>query len=398
VYNTGMKNTHLEHLEDELLNEGYLGARRAFSVLRNLRKRLTGLGSSSTITVKYDGAPAVVCGTDPDNGMFFVGTKSVFNKKAPKICYSHKDIDFHYDGQLADKLHACLEHLPKLNIKGVLQGDLLFTDDKKVVSRGGARHWCFTPNTLTYTVGCDTDLGRQIAKASVGIVFHTSYYGPTFAAMHSKFGVDTSELVDCDDVFAHHAYHDDPFNLCYLSDTDLQKFDRLVSMAQVRVTGCKQVINEIAANKHKMYDICKPFFNAYIRSNEELPECTRAIHELKWYYATHFNKKIDSVKSTASKDKYIQMKDEGLSYIARNSSSIYLLIAAYKGIQEAKNMTVKSLGSVKTFHSFIKRGHHSYEPTPPEGFVAIQDGYAVKLVNRLEFSHANFSVEKNWSK
>ena len=142
--------------------------------------------------------------------------------------------------------------------------------------------------------------------------------------MHSKFGVDTSELVDCDDVFAHHAYHDDPFNLCYLSDTDLQKFDRLVSMAQVRVTGCKQVINEIAANKHKMYDICKPFFNAYIRSNEELPECTRAIHELKWYYATHFNKKIDSVKSTASKDKYIQMKDEGLSYIARNLSLIHI--------------------------------------------------------------------------
>ena len=139
------------------------------------------------------------------------------------------------------KPHACLEHLPKLNIKGVLQGDLLFTDDKKVVSRGGAKHWCFTPNTLTYTVGCDTDLGRQIAKASVGIVFHTSYYGPTFAAMHSKFGVDTSELVDCDDVFAHHAYHDDPFNLCYLSDTDLQKFDRLVSMAQVRVTGASKL-------------------------------------------------------------------------------------------------------------------------------------------------------------
>jgi len=129
-----------------------------------------------------------------------------------------------------------------------------------------------------------------------------------------------------------------------------------------------------------------------------LPECTRVIHELQWYYATHFTKKIDSVKSTASKDKYIQMKNEGLSYIARNSSSIYLLIAAYKSIQSAKNMTVKSLGSVKTFTTYIKRGHHSYEPTPPEGFVAIQDGYAVKLVNRLEFSHANFSVEKNWSK
>jgi hypothetical protein len=393
-----MKNTHLEHLEDELLNEGYLGARRAFSVLRNLRKKLTGLGSPSTITVKYDGAPAVVCGKDPDNGMFFVGTKSVFNKKSPKICYSHKDIDFHYGGQLAEKLHACFEHLSKLHIKGVLQGDLLFTDDKKLVSQGGANYWSFTPNTLTYTIGSDTDLGKKIAKASVGIVFHTQYYGPTFADMQSKFGVDIAELVECDDVFVHHAYHDDPYDLCYLSDSDHKKFNQLMSLAQIRVTDCKQVLNEIAANKHKMYEVCKPFFNQYVRSNEELPECTRVIHELQWYYATHFNKKIDSVKSIVSKDKYIQMKNEGLSYIARNSSSIYLLIAAYKGIQEAKNMTVKSLGSVKTFNTFIKRGHHSYEPTPPEGFVAIQDGYAVKLVNRLEFSHANFSVEKNWSK
>jgi len=393
-----MKNKHLEHLEDEILNEGYLGSRRVFNILRSLRQKLTGNGTSMTLTVKYDGAPAVVCGTNPDNGMFFVGTKSVFNTKAPKVCYSHKDIDFYYSGQLADKLHACFDHLSKLKIKGVLQGDLLFTDDKEFISEGGANYWRFTPNTLTYTIGSGTDLGKKIAKASVGIIFHTQYEGTCLADMHSKFGVDIAELVECDDVFVHHAYHDDPYDFCYLSDSDLKKFNQLTSLAQVRLTDCKQVLNEIAANKHKLHEVCKPFFNNYVRSNEELPECSRAIHEMMWAYASFFNKKIDSVKSTASKDKYNQMKNEGLSYIARNSSSIYLLIAAYKGIQEAKNLTVKSLGSVKTFNTYIKRGTHEYASTPPEGFVAIQDGYAVKLVNRLEFSYANFSVEKNWSK
>ena len=393
-----MKNTHLEHLEDEILNEGYLGARRVFKSLSSLRKRLRGQGSSDTLTVKYDGAPAVVCGTDPDNGMFFVGTKSVFNKKAPKICYSHADVDFYYQGQLAEKLHACFEYLFQLDIKGVLQGDLLFTDDKALVQKSGGDIWRFTPNTLTYTIGANTDIGRQIAKARVGIVFHTRYVGNTLADMRSVFGVDTAELASCDEVFVHHAYHDDPFDLCHLSDTDLASFDRAFCLAQVQLSKCKQTLNEISANKYMMYDICKPFFNTYIRSNEELPEAARVINELKWYYATFFNKKIDSVKQNITKDKYNQMKNEGLSYITRNSSSIYLLIAAYKGIQFAKNLTVKSLGSVKTFNTYIKRGTHLYAPIPPEGFVLIQDGHAVKLVNRLEFSYANFSVEKNWVK
>lgn len=389
-----MKNTHLEHIEDEILNRGTAGARSVISMMSNLKSKLSGRGSTMTITVKYDGAPAVVCGTDPDTGMFFVGTKSVFNKTNPKVCYTHSDIDFYYSGQLAEKLHTCLTHFPKLKIKGILQGDLLFTDD--VECRDGSLY--FTANTLTYSIGAHTEIGRKISQSSVGIVFHTTYEGTSIANSKSVFGADISTLEDCQDVFVTHAYHDDPFGFCMLDSDTSNTISKLLSLSQVQLSKCGNVLNVISKNQYQLLEICKPFFNQFIRDNRKMPSAHDTIHEFLYFYSNYFNKKIHSVKQSSTKDKYNQMKNEGLSYIARNSSSIYLLIAAYKGIQEAKNLMVKSLGSVKTFNTYIKRGPHQYASIPPEGFVAIQDGHAVKLVNRLEFSYANFSVEKNWSK
>ena len=81
------KNTHLEHLEDDIFNQGYAGATNALNFLQSLRDMLSsGKGGSNTkVTVKWDGAPAIICGTDPETGLFFVGNKSVFNKTTPKI-------------------------------------------------------------------------------------------------------------------------------------------------------------------------------------------------------------------------------------------------------------------------------------------------------------------------
>jgi len=99
-----MKNTHLEHLEDNILNDGSQGGREAIAFLRSLGEMLDRGGSETRVTVKWDGAPAIICGIDPSNGKFFVGTKSVFNK-TPKVSYSEQDVDKYYPpGQLADKL------------------------------------------------------------------------------------------------------------------------------------------------------------------------------------------------------------------------------------------------------------------------------------------------------
>ena len=177
------KNTHLEHLEDEIINNGTKGARTAINFLKSVKQMLQGGKGGSTVTVKWDGAPAIFCGINPENGRFFVGTKSIFNK-SPKINYTNADISRNHGGQLADKLKVALRYLPKLGINGILQGDLLFTsDDKKTAVVDGKKSIIFTPNTITYAVPIvktgflGSSLYKDISKAQIGIIFHTSYSG-----------------------------------------------------------------------------------------------------------------------------------------------------------------------------------------------------------------------------
>ena len=144
-----MKNTHLEHLEDNILNDGSRGGMEAVAFLRSLGDMLDQGAADARVTVKWDGAPAVICGINPENGRFFVGTKSVFNKVGPKIMYSENDVDSIYPpGQLAEKLKASYRYLSQLSIPNVIQGDLLFTDDKYEAVIGGENCIAFQPNTI----------------------------------------------------------------------------------------------------------------------------------------------------------------------------------------------------------------------------------------------------------
>ena len=184
-----MKNTHLEHLEDNILNGGSEGGKEAVAFLRSLGKMLDQGGADTRVTVKWDGAPAIICGTNPDNGRFFVGTKSVFNAVTPKIIYSEEDVDRIYPpGQLAQKLKDAYKYLSQLSIPNVVQGDLLFTDDKYEANIGGDTCIAFQPNTIVYAVPKDTDIGQKIQEAKFGIVFHTSYSGRTLDTMSASFG------------------------------------------------------------------------------------------------------------------------------------------------------------------------------------------------------------------
>ena len=173
---TQEKNTHLEHLEDDIINRGSKGGVNAINFLNSVRNMLAGnIGGKLNMSVKWDGAPAVFCGTNPENGKFFVGTKSVFNK-SPKINYTPTDIRRNHGGELANKLQVCLRELPKLGLDGIYQGDLLFTrGDLKAVAIDGEKMITFTPNTITYAVPAGSDIARRIARAKLGIVFHTKY-------------------------------------------------------------------------------------------------------------------------------------------------------------------------------------------------------------------------------
>ena len=172
------KNTHLEHLEDEIINNGYQGGVNAVEFLKSIRNMLVGSSRRKlNVSVKWDGAPAVFCGINPENGKFFVGTKSVFNKNA-KVNYTNADIRKNHSGELASKLSIALKELKRLGISGVLQGDFLFSQsDLKKINLDGDDMISFTPNTITYAVPVNSSIGRQISRARMGIVFHTKYTG-----------------------------------------------------------------------------------------------------------------------------------------------------------------------------------------------------------------------------
>ena len=185
-------NTHLEHLEDEIINGGVAGAKTALLFLNSLKDMLSGSGSSKlVVTVKWDGAPAVFAGINPENGKFFVATKSLFNK-TPKINYTNKDIsDNHGSGGPVDKLKVALKHLPELEMDGIFQGDIMFTkEDLEQENIDGVTSLTFTPNTVTYAVPDDSDLASTIRKAKLGVVWHTTYKGKTIADLSASFGVN----------------------------------------------------------------------------------------------------------------------------------------------------------------------------------------------------------------
>ena len=204
---TEFKRTHLEHIEDIILYDGFEGGQRVVEYFKGLLVTLQGTSSEAvSVSVKWDGAPAVVCGTHPETGKFFVGTKSVFAKNA-KVNYTKSDIARnHGTDELGQKLLKCLVHLKKINIQGVVQGDLLFTDDditRKNIE--GKPHITFTPNQITYAVPEQSDIGKQIDNAKVGIIFHTTYQGETLESMTASAGANTETFGQSSDVFLDNA-------------------------------------------------------------------------------------------------------------------------------------------------------------------------------------------------
>ena len=216
------KNTHLEHLEDEIINNGLTGAKTAVRFLNSLRDMLNGVGKGSTsVTVKWDGAPAVFAGENPENGKFFVATKSLFNK-TPKINYTNADIASNHGSEgPTDKLKVALKHLPKLGMKGIFQGDIMFTKEDLVEEEvDGVKSVVFTPNTITYAVPTDSELASTIRKASIGIVWHTSYSGKTIKGLKASFGVDSSKFTTTRSVWSEDAGVKNVSSVAGLSKSD----------------------------------------------------------------------------------------------------------------------------------------------------------------------------------
>ena len=394
-----MKNTHLEHLEDNILNGGSQGGKEAVAFLRSLGDMLEQGGADTRVTVKWDGAPAVICGTNPENGRFFVGTKSVFNKTDPKIIYSEEDVERMYaPGQLAEKLKASYKYLSTLSIPEVVQGDLLFTDDKYEANIGGDTCVAFQPNTIVYAVPKDSDIGQKIDEAKFGIVFHTAYSGRTLDTMSASFG--NIRVQGNTNVFVTSSDFKNASGEANMTATEKTVYTNLVNKTEGSLKQASRFLDLMKVNdmnKFTLNIMFKTFFNTYVRQGRSLIGARNTARDFAQYFSDALDKEIDKKKMKATKDKYLELKNKGLKFISDNQQAIYMTVASYMNLQAAKNFMIRKLQKVNTFGTFL-RTPDGYRVTAPEGFVAIRSGQALKLVDRLEFSRANFTADKNWEK
>ena len=394
-----MKNTHLEHLEDNILNGGSEGGKEAVAFLRSLGKMLDQGGADTRVTVKWDGAPAIICGTNPDNGRFFVGTKSVFNKTDPKIVYSEEDVDRMYSpGQLAQKLKDSYKYLSQLSIPNVVQGDLLFTDDKYEATIGGDTCIAFQPNTIVYAVPKDTDIGQKIQEAKLGIVFHTSYSGRSLDTMTASFG--NIGVQGNTDVFVTSSDFKNASGEANMTSAEKTTYANLVNKTEGSLKRASRFLDLMKTNNMNKFTLnimFKTFFNKYVREGRNLIGARNTARDFAQYFSNALDKEIATKKMKTTKDKYLELKNNGLKFISDNQQAIYMTVASYMNLQAAKNFMIRKLQKVNTFGTFL-RTPDGYRVTAPEGFVAIRSGQALKLVDRLEFSRANFTADKNWEK
>ena len=394
------KNTHLEHLEDDIVNQGKIGGINAIKMLRELGDMLTEPQSSVTITTKWDGAPAIVCGIDPCSGGFFVGTKSVFNKVTPKVCASNYDIDQFYPGGVNPILKDCLKYLPSLGITGVVQGDFLFTSTSKSVKQiGGEECITFQPNTITYAVPTGTPMGDQVKAAKMGIVFHTAYTGNGFlSSMSASFGVPT--LNSNADVTVFSSTFTDASGAAKMSQSEITNYKAAVNKAEGSLRQASGFLNEIrdtGEGKFMMNAMFKQYMNTFIRGGVDITNAQQTANGFVQFYMNALQREILSKKTKSAQDKYKKILKDGVQFLKNNSRPLYFTVASYMNLITAKEMIISRLEKVKDIKTFLKT-ENGYEVTAPEGFVAISSGSALKLVKRKEFSRANFTAAKDWEK
>ena len=394
------KNTHLEHLEDDIFNSGTAGVTNSINFLKSLRDMLTegDGGSAMKVTTKWDGAPAIVCGRNPQDGRFFVGTKSVFNKQNPKVVYSEADADRFYPGQTVGSiLKNCLQRLSTLPIQGVLQGDLLYQTTPSVIMLEGQRNYSFRPNTITYTIPVDSELGQKVGKSKLGIVFHTEYSGKTMQDLAAGFGANVSGLQGKPDVAVFSSEFTNVGGAANLSMVEKANVDRTILSAERNLRQGQSFvkgIQDVGKGPFTLPALFKVYFNQVVREGR-VPPANIMAKNFCCFIDAKFNSEIGKKKTAKSRVDWMKRRNEAIRYINTNRSSMHSALDGFKNLMDAKVMIINKLTQIKSVGTFLEE-EGGLRATNPEGFVAIKDGAALKLVDRLEFSRANFTAAKDW--
>ena len=400
------KNLHLEHIEDEILNFGVPGGRGAINFMRSLRDMLAGESRSSVnMTVKWDGAPAIFAGIDPSDGKFFVAKKSVFNVD-PKLYKSDAEIDADLSGDLNAKFKVALAEFSKLGIKGVLQGDLMFTDDISKETIDGVSYYTFQPNTIVYAVPVDSSLGKIMNSAKIGVVWHTTYSGSTLQDMKASFGANIKGLKKSTSVWMDDATYKDVSGRATMTSGETADVTASLSEAgksfqRINSVRLKKFLNLQDSLTGKLVGASlKTYNNTKVRAGQKITDPRGHANGYITHVENHFQKEIDKLKTDKSKDVLKTKMTEYVREFKKDLGNLQQVITFQSHLVDAKMKIVSKLNSVKGLTDTFIKTANGFKVTNPEGYVAIDriSGDAVKLVDRMEFSFNNFTAIKAWDK
>jgi hypothetical protein len=394
------KNTHMTHIEDKVLYGGVNGTREAILALRSLRDMVAGVHDGN-VSVKWDGAPAVFAGTDPNDGKFFVAKKGIFNTN-PKVYKTNADVDDDTSGELNKKLKAALQYLPELGIKGVIQGDFLFNSGEVITKKlQGKQYVTFHPNTIVYAVPSGTEAAKKVKAAKIGVVWHTTYIGSTFETMKASYGVDISKFKPSKNVWSQDAMLRD------MTQFTMTKKD--TDEVNGHLSNCGRIFNKISSTTLKTLEkdqtlagYIETFNNTYVRKGEVVGNTKTHVDKLITHIKLKFQKEINKRKTEKGKGAQQKKLDDVLQFFSpQNKVSLQMMFDLQKSIVLAKLKIINILNRLNSAQTFLKT-RDGYKVTGQEGYVAIDKlgGDAVKIVDRMEFSYANFSPEiiKGWDK
>ena len=402
TYIAEQKNTHMPHVEDLVFDGGVKGARQAINFLRDLRDMLAGNAKSHfSSTVKWDGAPAIFVGIDPRDKKFFVAKKGVFNKE-PKVYKTPADIDADTSGDLAAKLKVALAEFSKLGIKsGVYQGDLMFTKgDVKTETIDGQKYSVFHPNTLAYAVPYAS--GDAIRNAKIGVVWHTAYAGATFETMRASFGQNiVSKFAKIPSVWQMDATYKDYSGTATFTDAETAELTNILSNAGKLFQSIPAATLN-AFMEPEMNAAVNTYNNSKIRAGERITNTKNHVTGLYHFIHDRYQKEIDKLKTEKAKAGREEKRKEVLKFFANHpQEEIIKIFDMVNLLASAKQMIINKMNQAGHISTFLRTAK-GFKVTGVEGFVAIDHltGGAVKIVDRLEFSNANFSPEiiKGWQR
>ena len=391
---------HLEHIEDEVLNSGFEGVKKAITYLSSLGSTLKGSSSKKIkITTKWDGAPAIVAGTDPETDKFFVATKHGAFAKEPKLNFSDEDIENNHEGGLLDILKDSLKYLKDIGMDGVYQGDLLFsrTKPKTLQNIDGESHIVFTPNTITYAIKLRSELGKKINSSNLGIVWHTKYEGEVVNQMNATFDVNVDNFTQTSDVWFKDAEYEKMDGIASFTQEETEKYFNVLSMAgRLFRTLNKKLLDGIKDDKYLNTQI-KAFANFKIRQGMPIGNVNSHVVGLIRYLQNKLDKEVEKLKTVRGKENRRKKNEDILKFFTGNKTALKNMFQMQNVLIAAKMIIIKKLQDIQPMTKTFIQTDRGFEITNPEGFVAVTlDDGAVKLVDRLEFSRQNFLAPKTF--